>query len=243
MTEPFSPSTADMCMQVAAAAYIKDVELVKAIFPSARVEFIINETSGMEVLLVEWDGVAIAAVRGTQVSKNFSMIDVIRNTRIAKRRWYFKGVRAHAGYSKGADSVMGQLTYWVDRQRANDRRVYLTGHSMGGVIASGLAAVVKFDATYTFGAPRFGNRAFAKMMKKETVYRIVHERDIAPSYPHSLLGYRHAGERWQLDRDGAYSQINGWSKDFYHYPYIQGNEDHKPANYVLATKKGYLKNV
>jgi predicted lipase len=227
-------------MQAAAAAYLTDTRLVEVIFPSAlEVKLINNEKTDTQVLLITWMGVAVAAVRGTQVSKNFSLVDVIRNMRVVKKSWHFDKVRAHAGYSSAADSVMGEVAQWLERHREAGRRCYLTGHSMGGVIASGLAANLKFDATYTFGAPRFGNKAFAKLMKKESLYRVVHESDIAPSYPHAGLGYRHAGERWQLGREGGFEQIDGWSKDFWHFPYLQGQADHEPGNYLLATRKGH----
>ena len=242
MTEPFSPSTAKMCMQVAGAAYMSHVNFVEAIFPAAlEVRFINHKDTDTQVLLIAWHGVAVAAVRGTQVSDNFSFIDVIRNARCVKKRWKFGGIRAHAGYSEAVDAVADEIDAWAEKHTEAGRKVYLTGHSMGGVVASGLAALIKFDATYTFGAPRFGNKAFAKMMEKESLYRVVHARDIAPSYPHSFLGYRHAGERWQLSSDGGFAKIDGKSKDFWHYPYIQGQEDHKPINYLNAIMKGYRK--
>jgi hypothetical protein len=131
--------------------------------------------------------------------------------------------------------------YWVDQQRARGRKVVGTGHSMGGAEITGLASIIAFDAVYSFGAPRFGNKEFNRHLATKQFYRVVHAQDIAPSYPHKFFGYEGTGERWQLSRDGLFSQINGWSKDFFHYPYLTGKEDHKPANYLKATKQGHVK--
>lgn len=110
-------------------------------------------------------------------------------------------------------------------------RGYLTGHSLGGALATLASSVVEANATYSFGAPRVGNKAFAQALSSKHVYRIVYGRDIAPSYPHPLLGYCHGGERWQLGSDGALVQGSEW-RDWFHFPVAKGVLDHRVANYA-----------
>lgn len=243
MKPPFQPTRAHQAMQMAAAAYMSDMSLVKQCFPSAEsIEYISDRGTDTQVLCVAWKDVSYCAFRGTQFSENWSTVDVLRNTKFRKVLWGFPGtgVRAHRGYAAAVDSVAGKLKDWLFVQRSMNRQAVCTGHSMGGVEASGAALLLEFDATYTFGAPRFGNKAFAKQIETRNVFRVVHESDIAPSYPHKWLGYRHAGQRWQLSREGGYSRIDGDTKDFYHYPYLQGKADHKPIQYLEASKKGHF---
>jgi hypothetical protein len=238
----FDPRIAYDAMRVSYAAYLISTKAVQLLLPDAsHIDWIEDEKTDTQVLLVVIGDYAYAAVRGTQFSENFSAIDTLRNARFIKTKFYNYGY-AHSGYKDGVNSVVGQVVYWVDKMRADGKTVIGTGHSLGGATVSGMSAIVDFDATYTFGAPRFGNREFAKHLANRNVYRIVLEQDIAPSYPAAWLRYKHGGQRWQLSHNGSYAQIDGWSKDFFHYPYISGKNDHVPAKYLAATRKG-LKNV
>jgi hypothetical protein len=59
------------------------------------------------------------------------------------------------------------------------------------------------SGVYTFGQPRAGNAAFAKMFDatftpggsrlKDITFRVVNQNDIVPRTPGWLLGYRHCG--------------------------------------------------
>ncbi len=71
---------------------------------------------------------------------------------------------------------------------------------MGGALAT-LASTLPPgpSATYTFGAPRVGDRAFAGALRN--LVRIVHADDLAPRYP-LPLGYRHGGRVWYLSAAG-----------------------------------------
>lgn len=90
---------------------------------------------------------------------------------------------------------------------------------------------MEVDGIYTFGAPRCGNKAFAKMLEDRAVYRIVFGFDIAPSYPTRKLSYRHGGERWRLSRNGSLRRGGHW-RDRFHAPVVTGILDHRVSNYV-----------
>lgn len=66
--------------------------------------------------------------------------------------------------------------------------VYLTGHSHGGALAvlaaTELNKLYHIAAVYTFGAPRVGNKAFARHVEEDIrVYRIVNSKDFVPYFP------------------------------------------------------------
>ena len=56
------------------------------------------------------------------------------------------------------------------------------------------------SATYSFGAPRVGDGAFARGLAN--LVRVVHGADIAPRHP-LPLGYRHGGQVWHLSGAGT----------------------------------------
>lgn len=66
----------------------------------------------------------------------------------------------------------------------------MVGHSRGGALAIILAARLRMDlqlnvTTYTYGAPRVGNEAFAKFIsgQGDRNYRITHYNDLVPIVP------------------------------------------------------------
>lgn len=235
----FNPKEAFMCMQASALAYIHNIDVIKTKFPSITdAKFLTNPKTGTEVLLIDWGDVAIAAFRGTQVESHTSLIDILRNTKFIKKTFQAARFRcrAHRGYAEGVNSVVAGVDFWVRDMQKKGKKVLGTGHSMGGVEITGCASIVDFDAVYTFGAPRFGDRKFAKEMQGK-VFRIVLDEDIAPSWPHYLLGYRHTAPRYQLTEEGLYRKGKRFGKDFWHFPYIEGKDDHRPAKYVRATRQ------
>ncbi len=81
---------------------------------------------------------------------------------------------------------------------------------MGGALATLASTLAPGpSATYTFGAPRVGDRAFAGALRN--LVRIVHADDLAPRYP-LPLGYRHGGRVWHLSAAGKLTpgQPPGW---------------------------------
>ncbi|CAK9862890.1 unnamed protein product [Sphagnum jensenii] len=91
----------------------------------------------------------------------------------------------------------------VQRER-NDLRILVTGHSMGGAMASFCALDlttnygVRNIQVYTFGQPRIGNPAFAAYYSENVplTIRVTHAHDVVPHLPpyYFLMGektYRH----------------------------------------------------
>jgi hypothetical protein len=95
------------------------------------------------------------------------------------------GGRVHHGFS----SVLRHAWHKVERllERARDKPLFLAGHSMGGALAVLTACrLAKAGrppvATYTFGSPRIGDRAFCAGYRLPT-YRVVNGLDLVPEMP------------------------------------------------------------
>jgi hypothetical protein len=111
----------------------------------------------------------------------------------------------HFGFATEVDSIFPELIARVKDSSYVAKKVFLTGHSMGGAFAILAAAKLKSSgmriaAVYTYGAPRVGNRKFAESYKPRH-YRIEHGNDIVPHLPPPPTiselfgaGYLHTGK-------------------------------------------------
>ena len=98
--------------------------------------------------------------------------------------------------------------------------LYVTGHSLGGAMASMFAAMLlmsdnddyrriasKLKGVYTFGQPMIGFKAFADAAGRAfedadvPLLRYVYKKDPVPSLPPDTLGkYVHFGQEYRLDK-------------------------------------------
>lgn len=91
--------------------------------------------------------------------------------------------RCHAGFLDGAESIADAVGGAV-----RGRPFVLTGHSLGGALAVGVAGLLICaglapDAVVTFGAPRFGMARFAALLKPYAVRQYVRGNDPVPAVP------------------------------------------------------------
>ncbi len=98
------------------------------------------------------------------------------------------GGRVHRGFLMALDDTWAQVAALVLEHRAG-RRLWLTGHSMGGAIAI-LAGQRFWDAgvspagVYTFGAPKVGDEAFSRNYRPP-LFRVENRYDVVPFVPFS----------------------------------------------------------
>ncbi len=102
-----------------------------------------------------------------------------------------RGVRVHRGFYVTLDALYQEIRNHV-RPLAHTRKVYLTGHSTGGALATlcgyRLQHVgnVNVEAIYSFGAPRIGNNGFAQSFNQlvgNRSYRWVNHLDLGAQVP------------------------------------------------------------
>lgn len=137
-----------------------------------------------------------------------SIQDWITDARVLKRGW-FAG-KVHAGFRQAYGSVAGLIQERLGRST----NIVVVGHSLGGALATlcahdlaGLGSPP--TEVFTFGAPRVGNRTFARDLNaklRDNFFRIVNQRDPVPHVPWSFGTYRHAGTEIYLARDGTWQQ-------------------------------------
>ncbi len=108
----------------------------------------------------------------------------------------YKG-KVHTGFflawASIEDAVLTQISTWQSEvaQSAELPPLYITGHSLGGALATMAAAAlsdygVDVAGVYTFGQPRVGDRTFVNQLNAHTrgkVLRFVNNNDIVPHVP------------------------------------------------------------
>jgi len=115
--------------------------------------------------------------------------------------------KLHRGFVYAAKSVYPQIV----AQLPPGCRVMLSGHSLGGAVATIIADWLKgcgyeIESVYTFGSPRLANgpwqRCYNRLLGNRT-FRIVNAGDPVPHMPWFFGTYRHVDQLVYLNRKGG----------------------------------------
>lgn len=154
-----------------------------------------------ECFIAESEQHAIIAFRGT---KGFG--DWVGNLKVLGFKTENYGM-VHKGFYDAFHDVRPQLMPVLPTAKP----IWLTGHSLGGALASIAAAewIDKFDINgiFTYGQPRLGDDDFIEAIKgayADKFFRFVNDDDIVTRIP---PGYRHVGRLIHFDSDGSIKQI------------------------------------
>lgn len=164
----------------------------------------------------------VVAARGSE-----SIGDWGENLAAWRGRWdVIPSGAVHVGFRRQAKRVAAELLETVSalRSRYQEAPVYITGHSLGGALASLLAPLlsrvnVQPSAIYTFESPRPGNREFSAWYDRtygNRSFRVVCIRkgvaDLVTRIPPSAWGWWHVGRPIML-RDGrVYESERAWEE-------------------------------
>jgi len=185
---------------------------------------------GVDLAIAHNDEIVLVTIRGTQMSEDWQdvAIDGFHPLIPAPPSWGLFGV--HAGFFIAASSVFDLIADTVSPLLTNDRKLWITGHSLGGAMSSLIAYRlqvvnnINIEGVQTFGSPRVGNyywtwaNGFTGMANK--TYRWVAEGDTVTTFPFRDLKdiinpiftpgntYSHVGYVNTMFSDGS-MQING----------------------------------
>ncbi|WNR44346.1 lipase family protein [Paenibacillus roseipurpureus] len=137
--------------------------------------------------IAETDSQIVIVFRGTTTTSDWISDAIARQTPFPYAK---DGGLVHQGFLDIYQSARKPLLAAMSKLSAG-KQLYLTGHSLGGSLATlcaaDLAANTKFTSpsVYTFGSPRVGNPSFAKLFNLRTGphYRVFNRNDMVPSLP------------------------------------------------------------
>jgi len=120
------------------------------------------------------------------------------------------GVRVHLGFMVAWNSVASEVVNTVreELKRKPSYGIVTAGHSLGGSLSLLAALTLQLNfpnnlvKTYSFGAPRTGNKEFAQFVRNTLgtyAHRVVHTNDGVPTMIPTILGYRHHGVEYWLN--------------------------------------------
>ena len=161
---------------------------------------------------------AIVAFRGSEArlregdsSVGYIFADWMANFNFAPEPWE-QGGNVHRGFKGALDEVWDDLEDHISNLQKNNRKIWMTGHSLGAALAT-LAAhrYGNVQGLYTYGSPRVGDRNF-KDDFNVNAYRFVNNSDIVTKVPPAAM-YLHVGELKYIDSDGTiHDNTNRWER-------------------------------
>jgi hypothetical protein len=155
-------------------------------------------------MILRNDEAVVVVFRGTRLQAH-SLLDVAEVVTIHSDDLWTDGRFLPAAYRAGGKvhsgflSAFAEVSDWLDDvacARAPGQALWLTGHSLGGALATLAAAHLGRDEVqglYTYGSPRVGDAAFTSVLPRSAHLRFVHRQDWVATVPPALLGYVHAG--------------------------------------------------
>eukprot|EP00468_Gymnochlora_sp_CCMP2014_P002078 CAMPEP_0167742086 /NCGR_PEP_ID=MMETSP0110_2-20121227/1225_1 /TAXON_ID=629695 /ORGANISM="Gymnochlora sp., Strain CCMP2014" /LENGTH=894 /DNA_ID=CAMNT_0007626227 /DNA_START=921 /DNA_END=3605 /DNA_ORIENTATION=+ len=116
----------------------------------------------------------------------------------------------HSAIEEPLSKILRDLIGHCKKLRQPPPKIYCTGHSLGGALATLTAYHIKTKLghknveMYNFGAPRVGNHAFASLYDHEVPrsFRVVMDGDVITDTPKLCCLYKHIGSEIMLDTTG-----------------------------------------
>ncbi|MDD9802500.1 MAG: lipase family protein [Deltaproteobacteria bacterium] len=226
------------------------------------------DNKSSQAMLVEHDQFLCMAFRGTDEIR-----DWFDNLDIQKREELF-GV-FHEGFWEATQDIWPQINRDYqhickrDRSQKNVQRpLFLTGHSLGGAMATIAAARMvyedlPFTSVYTFGQPRAMDRETGRKFNiecKDRFHRFCNDKDVVTRIPARIGGFTHVGQVVYIDNDmilhpeiGRWQQfvntVSGAVETFVEKGFESGVkgiaeliQDHDVKKYIQAVERWDLKN-
>lgn len=170
---------------MAHAAY-HDSTTIRSWLATTEVELRFYDTRGSQAFLAVWPDRAVLAFRGTELLERAATgwfgNDLLADFHLTLAEC--AGVEVHRGFLRELDKLWtdGILPELRALTGTRDIPVWITGHSMGGAMATLAALRVPCEAVVTFGEPRVGRQLDRALRSKRHV-RYVNGRDPVTKLP------------------------------------------------------------
>ncbi|MDF3057861.1 MAG: putative lipase [Rariglobus sp.] len=223
----FNSRKAYWLARASAAAYSPKQEIEALVKDTWKFhEFHYFDKQGTQGFCAADDQIVLIAFRGTELADlNDVLADVNVRLVMLTLADYANAPsrRVHQGFHDALGLVWGDLSakimeWTAERPGRAARQIFITGHSLGGAIATLMfARLASVDGRpvptlVTFGCPKVGDTTFTRELDRlypERAFRLVNDSDIVPHLP-PLSDFHHAGREFTFDASGVLrSEISG----------------------------------
>ncbi|MFN7806603.1 MAG: lipase family protein [Planctomycetaceae bacterium] len=193
-------------------------------------------------------GPRFVVFRGTDSG---SVDDLLTDLNAIPRQWRGRHT-VHRGFADEYDSLCGPLQHF----RGGSGDLVLTGHSLGGALATLALDDLPSSRLLTWGAPRVGDQQFVDSLRAVSIERFVHCCDLVARVPlvslsrESLVGFlRRCGEGLREEGQTA-PRLWLWAEKIDPSPFLHAQatrwlghappEYHHPGRLMYLTSQGTL---
>lgn len=249
----YDPQIALILGRLAASTYVRKLSDRRADVESLGFTFdreVQDPNHGTQGFLALNDTMALVALAGTE-----DVRDILKDAQV----WTQEGredpqcgkkVSVHNGFYRAISDIRKDRTLFqrLGQLQQQGRKIYFSGHSLGGALATLLAYFTTLDhpqiqigGVYTFGQPHTGTSSFQKCYDarlKDVTFRFVNKDDSIPRI-RPTNNYEHVGNPIYFDVDGKIVEEADFSAfnsvgSFFDSPFIN---DHAIGKYLEALEK------
>ena len=212
-----------------------------------------QKTADTQVMIMSNEKAVIVVFRGSESSSggSFSPVKAVYDWILTDFNFFPRSVdhwgrkvRVHRGFWNALDIVYPRLkTIINDHLATGDKKLWITGHSLGAGIVPLAAYRLAFDkvpvyGVFNFAGPRVGNEEFVDLYQSRfpNHQRWVHDLDIVTMLPFPWMGFKHVSKPNNIYADGHVvlgdRPFNGLGKVGSHPPgpYLQKLFDQVPMH-------------
>ena len=148
------------------------------------------DKDGAQCYIIWNDTDAVVCFRGTEPKE---MSDVKADLNAIQRKGLHNKGDVHGGFQGEINKVWDDLNFTV--ADIQDRKIHITGHSLGGAMATICAKRLQEEGIdphclYTYGSPRVGDKKWCRTLQVPH-YRFQNNNDVVCKVPFWIMGYRH----------------------------------------------------
>ena len=197
---------------------------------------------------IMWNDIdAIIAFRGTEPKETS---DIKADLNAIQRQGMHNTGDVHGGFQGEIKKVWDDLNFTV--ADIQDRKIHITGHSLGGAMATICAKRLQEEGIhphclYTYGSPRVGDKRWVSSLNVDH-YRFQNNNDVVCKVPFWMMGYRHHGKNVYIGYNGKICKMNMWRrfidsmrgrfKAWSKWQFFDGVYDHNISTYAKRVR-GY----
>nr|VFK23485.1 MAG: Lipase (class 3) [Candidatus Kentron sp. LFY] len=207
------------------------------------------DKNSAQAALVEHNDYLCMVFRGTD-----ELLDWLDNLNASSKKELFG--QFHRGFWNSVEDVWGTLFKEYQRLlKKRKRPLFITGHSLGGAMATIATAILihedlPFTSVYTFGQPRALTRETSRIFNvecKSRFFRFHNNNDIVTRAPARAMGYSHVGTYLYISEEKTIHREPGfWFRFIDHFDGafsalkeqgLDSIKDHDMNRYLRAIRK------